>query len=119
GLAALLTPEELSVWHASQEEHRVRREKALALVLVAVFDEKIAFTEQQRTQLLPLAERLIREAPGTSISRANSFLTAYSLHAAGSRAKDEELTPILDPAQVRHWRETCEPKSSSGVVVPN
>lgn len=117
GLAALLTPEELGQWHALQEEHRLRREKALSLVLLAVLDEKIAFTEEQRTRLLPLAEKLIRQSPSTSITRSNSFLTAYSLQAAAASAKDEDLTPILDPAQVRHWRVTCDSSRSSIPVV--
>jgi hypothetical protein len=78
--------------------------------MVSLLDEKIAFTGKQRQQLQPIAERLVKDQaalfPENDSNSYNNFPSGI-FFVAGSKATAEELEPILDRAQWKHWQESC------------
>jgi hypothetical protein len=80
-------------------------------MIIADFDQHVAFTSDQRQRLLPLAERLASEMGALSSDTPN--MEGISLEngmflMAGSKAKEDELKDILDAPQLRHWQESSK-----------
>jgi hypothetical protein len=117
GLAAILTPEELTRLDKLQDEHKTRRVRVMGRILIAQLDEKCAFTGEQREKLQPIAERLVAAQPalfppgGDQVGRN---FAVQSLFAAGLKATGEEMKAILDDMQWKHWQEACDPKNVPG-----
>ncbi|HEX8296171.1 MAG TPA: hypothetical protein VF593_07710, partial [Chthoniobacteraceae bacterium] len=111
-LAELLTPAEHQRLAAVAEERKARRIRAMGQVLIAEFDRRVAFTSEQRERLRPLAERLIRDEP-TLFPKNENEGNNYGLSTffqAGAKAKEEELQALLDPIQIRRWKEVSSAK---------
>ena len=107
-LAKELTDEERARLKETRGEHRARRVGALGQLLVALLDEKIAFTASQRARLVPVAQRLVQTAqalfPDTAENNYYS-LSFRSFYQAAAAARPEEIDPILDETQRKHWQE--------------
>jgi len=114
GVAALLTPDENKRLQAVRDESRSKRVHALSQIMIALLDERIAFTESQRAKLQPIAGRLVKNAPGLfpDNSPDNYFGYSVEMFYAMTAAPDAELKPILDEIQLKHWRELSEPDAS-------
>ena len=117
GIAKELTDAERARLQSVRETQRTRSVHVLGEMLVALLDEKLALTAEQRTRLQPLAERLVQTekdffpAAGGSVnyytySPGNFYKTAAT-------AKPEEVRPILDAAQFPHW-ETLKDAKPNG-----
>ena len=111
GVSAVLTPEEIGKLSATKGERKERRVHAMGQVMVQVLDEKLALTARQREQLQPLAEKLVKEIPALmrtdDPNRGYYSLSTEVFLAAGAKATDAELQPVLDEAQFKHWRAYC------------
>jgi hypothetical protein len=111
GLNSLLTSAELAKLQAAQDARQAKRAHAMGQIMIALLDEKIAFTQEQREKLGPIADRLVKDMSelypqgGTGIYFAigpNTFYSAASTFAAG-KAGQAELKPILDTVQLQRW----------------
>lgn len=110
-LEKALSPEEKKRLEAANDERKARRMSALARIMIAEMDKKVAFTIQQREKLQPIAERVVKGVEDLSPayrSRYNYEFDPGKFFAAASSAKDAELKAVLDPQQIVHWREACE-----------
>ena len=106
-IAGLLTPEEFRRVAAAWAERSARQRQAIAREMVLILDDRLGFTRRQREQLLPLAERLTRDDPAflqPGPDGAEHEIAPAAFRAVTTRALKEELTPILDPAQLRRWK---------------
>jgi hypothetical protein len=115
GLAALLSADEQARLQRAQEEQKSRRAKVLGQVLVAELDEKVAFTASQRQRLEPIAERLVKGQPALFPQNSSDNYQNFPVQvffAAGSKADENELKPILDATQWKHWLEVCQEGST-------
>lgn len=113
---SLLTPEEIEQWKGLQKEHRARRVRVLAQVMLAELDQRLALTSRQREQLQPLAERLVQADTSLVADeelRESMDFSVQNLTAAAAKANDAELAPILDPQQREHWKQLADPESES------
>ncbi len=110
GIAKLLTDDDRAKLLASHGTQRKRRTHALAMLMVAMLDEKIAFTAKQRPELEPFMERLVQTVDAFYPQNDNNNNDYLSLnpdlfYKAAGKAKPEELRPILDDLQWKHWQE--------------
>jgi hypothetical protein len=108
GLAKLLSPDELNRLQTAKEDRKAAEAQALGKVLLALLDEKIAFTEAQRSQLEPIAQRLAKNLVDDFGQPQPGQMFNYPLstfYGAASGASSDELKSILDPIQLRHWQE--------------
>jgi SpoVK/Ycf46/Vps4 family AAA+-type ATPase len=113
GLAKLLTPEETERLQTAGEDRKGRRATAMGKLLLALLDEKIAFTAAQRPQLEPILQRLAKNAPGLVEDQDPNSYFAFSLatfYAAIAGETPDDVKAILDPIQLRHWREVSQMK---------
>ena len=121
GLAKFLTPEERKTLQLAREERKARRVRALGKMLVALFDERVALTVQQREQLAPLAEKLVKAESGLFPQDTSEGYYDFGpplFFTAGEKAKPEDLEKILDPLQRKRWTvPVSEPRSRSRVVM--
>jgi hypothetical protein len=107
GVAGLLTADETARLKAVADAHRARRAHAMGTAMITILDEKIAFTETQRAQLQPIADRLVKDVPQLFPDDAPNTYYSYSpglFYGAAAKATDAELKPILDDLQREHWR---------------
>jgi hypothetical protein len=115
GVAKLLTAGERDRLQAAQEEQRARRIRVMGQIMIAELDQRIAFNARQREQLQPVTERLVKDQaslfPDDGFNNYVNF-TSQSFYAAGSKATEEELKPILDTLQWKRWQEVCMPKKN-------
>ncbi len=108
GLDQLLRPEELAMLKAARERRRVQRAAVLARLMIALLDERVAFTEKQREQLQPIAEALVKEESALLAepdSDSEDALAPQPLFAAAGKVKADALKPILDDSQLKRWME--------------
>jgi hypothetical protein len=110
GLEKLLSPEELQQINTAESDSRVRRSRALAQMLIAVLDEKVAFTSAQREKLQSSAERLTAQDksfhPEVDVQYVqfdqNTFIVA------AGELSDADLSAVVDPQQAKRWRAAVE-----------
>jgi hypothetical protein len=104
-LAKMLTADETKRLEMAKEDRKKWGAQAMGKLLVALLDEKIAFTAAQREKLEPIAEQLVTGIPdfyfgnGDMINLARS--TFYEVAGSGSTAG---LDTILDTAQKERWQ---------------
>jgi hypothetical protein len=112
-LTDFLTVDENTHLEAVREADESKRVHALSQIMIALLDEKIAFTEGQRTKLQPIAARLVKNVPELlADNSANNFgYYGYSteMFYAMAGATDADLKSILDEIQMKHWRKLTEP----------
>ena len=113
GLAHLLTADETKRLQTVKDERKNKRVEVMGQLMIMLMDEKIAFTATQRQQLQPIANRLVKDV--TSLYPDGGAATYFSYSpglfvAAGAKATDAELKPILDNAQLNHWRQITKPE---------
>lgn len=117
GVAKLLTAGEVQRIEETRENLATRRARALGQILLAQLDEKVAFTASQRERLLPVAERLVKEVKALFPDGAQGRyfqINSATLLGAGRSAVEEEMTPILDANQWRHWQTACSASATAG-----
>ncbi|MGA3170415.1 MAG: PDZ domain-containing protein [Chthoniobacteraceae bacterium] len=116
GLEKLLTPKELNLMQTAGEDRRSRLESVMGEMMVALLDQKIAFTEAQRQQLQPIAQRLARKladnAPTQGLNSFNSY-NSSEFYQAAADAPEDQVKAILDPIQWGHWQEVTQMKDGS------
>jgi hypothetical protein len=115
-LQNLLSPDEKQRLAAAQEERKARRVCSLGQIMVAEMDKRVAFTTSQRAQLLPIAERLLKNVEELFPANRNNYGYNFGLEkffAAGLSATDAELRAILDPVQFARWREVCKASTTA------
>jgi hypothetical protein len=108
GLAKLLSPDEQKILQAAQEEHKRERTRAAAQLLLALLDEKIAFSAAQRQQLQPIAERLVQTEPSLFPEANTAGYVSFSprtFDTVAAKAAPGDLRAILDPVQCQRWEE--------------
>lgn len=107
GLAKILSSDEMKRLQAGEEERKSRSIHAMAEMMVALMDEKVAFTKSQRSRLQPVAERLVKEQMPTVLEDESNYysLAPRTFLVAASKAPEGEVKPILDPIQWKHWQE--------------
>ena len=92
----------------TRAEHRTRRADALGQLLVALLDEKVAFTAGQRAGLAPAAQRLV-QTDSTLFPEAsgNDYygLSPQTFYQVAAAVRPEEIDPLLDETQRKHWQE--------------
>lgn len=115
GVAKLLSADETVRLRNTQSEYQERRNLALAQIVVAQFDEQVAFTAGQRGPILAIATRLVRATPTLVPASEEGFfqIGTQNLLGLGRTVKSEELEPILDAAQRARWAEASASRSSS------
>ena len=107
GVAALLTADEVARLKAVADARKAKRAHVMGEAMIMVLDEKIAFTEAQRQQLQPIADRLVKDVSELFPDAASDAYYSYSpglFYGAATKATDAELKPILDDIQRNHWR---------------
>ena len=107
-LARELTDDERARLKETRAEHRARRADALGDLLVATLDEKIAFTAGQRARLATVARRLVQTSAAMFPDTAgNDYygLSPRNFYEAAAAVRPEEIDPLLDETQRRHWQE--------------
>jgi Spy/CpxP family protein refolding chaperone len=107
-LAKLLTPEETHRLGTAGDDRKARRAGAMGKMVLALLDEKIAFTAAQREKLEPLLQRLVKGVPELVQDADIDSYFYYSLstfYAAIAAAPEGDVQAILDPVQWRHWEE--------------
>ena len=107
GLARLLTDDDRARLQAVRDGRQTRRLHAVGQLLVTLLDEKVAFTGSQRQRLEPIMERLAHGDTAFFPSSGNG--NYYSLqpgtaYKTAGKAKPEEVRPILDEIQWKHWQ---------------
>jgi hypothetical protein len=118
GVAALLTPEDEKRLQAWREEQKTKRAHVLGELMLVLLDEKVAFTTNQRTQLQPIADRLVRNVPELFPENGTVVFFSFApntIFGAAEKATDNELKPILDESQLRHWRHLADTPGDTGV----
>ncbi len=114
GIAKLLTDDERKILASARGDQRKRRTHALAMLMVSLLDEKVAFTADQRPKLEPIVERLVQknEEFYPQSERNNEYfnLNATAFYKAAVAAKAEEIRPILDDLQWKRWQDTGHDK---------
>jgi hypothetical protein len=113
GVAALLTADEVARMKAVELARRAKRAQVMGEAMIMVLDEKIAFTEAQRQQLQPIADRLVNDVPELFPAAGAETYYSYSqgvFYQAAAKATDAELKPILDDLQREHWRHLMTPE---------
>ncbi len=114
GVAGVLAAEEKKRLEETREKFAARRVVVMGKLMITLLDDRIAFTESQRERLQRIAESLVKgqESLFSETSWENSNrLNVQEFFAAGARATEGELRPILDDSQRRHWRDACLPKN--------
>ena len=112
GLQHLLSPPELKELKQQQAKRANRLREAKSLCLLAYLDEKLAFTSQQRAQLLPIARRLVPKPARSKEEDEEEDEDPFGktqLFALAAKAREQDLKPVLDSLQRERWRETCKP----------
>ncbi len=115
GIATLLTDDDRARLQSLEEARRTRRVHVLGQLLVALIDEKAAFTTSQRPQLERLAEPLVEKrrpffpAPGEETSYDTFSPPNFYQTAAG--VDPALLRQILDDLQIKHWQALKDEKT--------
>ena len=111
GVAALLTAEENKRLQANRDASRSKRAHALLQIMIALLDEKIAFTSSQREKLQPIAAHLVKNVPELYPDNATDMYSGYSVEMfyALTAGTEADVKPILDEIQFKHWRNCSEP----------
>ena len=111
GLTALLTPDENKRLQAARDESRSKRVHALSQIMIALLDEKIAFTESQRAKLQPIAARIVENEPELFPDTTTDSYFGYSVEMfyVMAGATDAELKPFLDEIQLNRLRKLAKP----------
>jgi len=117
GLAKLLTAEEMKRLDDDKENRKARRAQVVGRLLVAEMDRKVAFTSSQRERLEPLMERIAKAdttlTPDDKNPNARYFsIMPQMLWTAAKGATAEDIKPILDDLQWKHWQVACNAKSA-------
>jgi len=111
GLAKLLTADEMNRLQAMRQARIDMRAAATGRLLVALLDERIALTGDQRRKLEPIAQRLVKTDGELIASRNPNEYFSYSpgnfFMVVAANAHEDEIKPILDPVQWAHWIEVC------------
>ncbi len=124
GLAKLLTDDDRARLQAARDAHRARRVQALAQLMVETLDEKIAFTASQRPRLEPIAERFVQGDKAMFPGEGENSYAPFgpqNFFKAAAAAKPEEVLPILDDLQWKHWQQVSHDKNlttNSNMEVP-
>ena len=117
GVAKLLSADDRARLESSQGTQRKRRTHALAMLMLTLMDEKVALTTSQRPKLEPVMERLVQKVDEfyPQPDRNNEYfnLNAASFYKAATAASAEEVRPILDDLQWKHWQDASREKVSS------
>jgi hypothetical protein len=116
GLAKVLSADELQRIQDGLADRKQRRLQAFGDMLLALLDEKIAFTDAQRQQLQPLTRRLVQNEPGLydgDEPESYGFYSVSKFYSVAATASRNEIGAILDPVQMRHWIEVPKMKNLS------
>ena len=108
-----LTPDELNRMRTAQEESKARRQQAMGDIMLAVLDEKIAFTDAQRRQLEPICRALVKDQPDLTKDQELNDFNSYSeseFFAAAAAAPEDAIKAILDPVQWQRWQRLANSK---------
>jgi hypothetical protein len=108
GVASLLTTDEMTRLQAERDAHKAKWMHVMGQIMLTILDDKIAFSEEQRQKLEPLAERLVKDVPNLFTENAGNSPPQLFLSVA-AKAPQAELRPVLDDLQLRHWRELSAP----------
>ena len=121
GVAKLFTADELNRVQVAREVGEAKRAKITARLMLALLDEKVVFTASQRERLLPIVERL---AMDPALSRRDGQPYDYNYRppalffTAASKVAENEVKPILEEVQWKHWQDACKAKPRSRVTKP-
>lgn len=114
GLAKILTPDELRVLQTAKADRAAARARALGRLMLALMDERVAFTSAQRALLEPLAPALVDASPNIATEPYGDvyFSIAISqLLAAGNGSEQDQIKAILDANQWQHWQDAAAGKN--------
>ncbi len=114
GVAKILSPAEMAGMKTAKEDRAARREEALGKVMLALMDERVALTGEQRAKLDPIAQDLMRAAPDLIAEPdPNTYFSlgvSQVLQAAGGGSQDQ-IKAILDSNQWQHWLDAASGKN--------
>ena len=117
GVAKLLNADERAKLETSQGTQRKRRTHALAMLMLTLMDEKVAFTTSQRPKLEPIMERLVQNVdefyPRQDRNNEYFNLNPTSFYRVAAAAKPEEMRGLLDDLQWKHWQDASREKNPS------
>ena len=111
GLAKLLSADEQKRLDAEASVHKARRAHALARLMLARLDEKVALTTSQRERLAPICEELAeKNVDNVFTLSVESYVQVdgYGTLTSALKSKDTEIQAVLEPVQWRHWLDACE-----------
>jgi hypothetical protein len=115
GVAKLLSAEDNQRLEKVREDRKDRRIRACALLIIAEFDQKIAFTTSQRERLRALVEKVVPSINTLFPNENNPYgneITLFTIFTNGAKIKEEDIKEILDPLQLQHWHEvSAQPES--------
>lgn len=107
GLAKLLTDEDRTRLKTVRDGKRARRVHALGLLVLTTVDEKLALTVSQRQRLEPILEKAASSKQELFPNTANGGfynVQPANIYKAAAAARQEDVQPILDDAQWKHWQ---------------
>ncbi len=117
GIAKLLSADDRAKLESSHGTQRKRRTHALAMLMLTLMDEKVAFTTSQRPKLEPIMERLVQGVeefyPQADSNNDYFNLSPSAFYKAAAAAKTDELRPVLDDLQWKRWQEASHDKAQS------
>lgn len=106
GLAKLLTPDKMKRLETAKADRNKTQAQVMGRMIVALRDERIAFTAAQRAKLEPIAVRLAENSPGLQADGNGGMnYSRSSFYSAASGDQEDAIKGILDPIQWQHWRE--------------
>jgi hypothetical protein len=111
GFAKLFSPDDLKRMQMTKDDRQNQRARAMGKVLLALMDDRVAFTAAQRQQLEPIAERLVEKVDDVVSPNSNSSISSSTIYGAAAGGSDDEIKAILDPIQWRHWQDTGQLKN--------
>jgi len=119
GIAKLLPADDLKRAETMRQNRLDMRATAVGKLLVGLLDQKIALTGDQRQKLEPIVKHLVLNDPAMLEDRdPNNFYsyTPGTFFAVAAAAPDDEIQPILDPIQWKHWKDLSALKDADNTM---
>jgi hypothetical protein len=110
GLTKLLSADERKRLEAEAADHEARHRHALARLMVAEIDARVALTADQRQRIAPICDRLAKQNIGMlySPARGDQEIDVVEVLSTGLKFSKKEVQAILEPVQWEHWLDACD-----------
>ncbi|TCO87708.1 hypothetical protein EV701_1207 [Chthoniobacter flavus] len=111
GLTKLLSADERKQLDTEAAEHLSRRVQALARLMVAEIDARVALTADQRKRLEPICQRIAEKdskSLSNSLGQGYSQIDVMATLSTEVKPDEAETKAILEPIQRQHWLAVCK-----------